>query len=485
MRDIVTRIDEWADVRADHLAHVSQTRAVTYGELKARSDALASHLMTRLPDDRSPVAVLGHKEPEMLIAFLGCVKAGHPYIPLDASLPAHRIADIMATANAQLTLTPAAVDHASAVPVSVRRRPLSPSDTFYILFTSGSTGIPKGVPITLGCLTDFVSWMEDEQRFGDREVFLNQVPYSFDVSVMDTYLALLSGGTVFSITRQHIDNPIQLYQALSASAVTIWVSTPAFVQMCLVERRFDQRMLPRLQRFFLAGESLSPALVRQLFDRFPGASVWNMYGPTEATVVVTSVRITRNILDRYPVLPIGLPKPRTRITVVNGDDRPVGPGERGEIVLAGPNVSPGYLNRPEATERAFCQVDGVHSYRTGDIGHFEDGLLFFDGRIDSQIKLHGYRIEPGDIEAHLSALPEIQDVAVLPVNKNGRVDSIQAFVVLHERPAGSDYEISNNLRARLAERLPAHMLPRKFRFLDTFPMTVNGKVDRRRLAELG
>lgn len=483
--DIVSRIDDWARLRPEGVAHVSDTRVLTYAELKNRSDALAAYLASRLPDDRSPVAVLGHKEPEMLVAFLGCAKAGHPYIPLDNSLPPQRIADIMATANAQVTLTPDVIAReSSAATAEAPARPRAPSDTFYIIFTSGSSGTPKGVPITLGCLTDFIDWMEEEQQFGDYEIFLNQVPYSFDVSVMDTFLGLLSGGTVFSVTRNHIDNPIRLYQALAASNVSVWVSTPAFVQLCLAERRLDQAMLPKLQRFFLAGETLAPALVRQLLDRFPNADVWNMYGPTEATVVVTSVRITRDILDRYPLLPIGFPKLRTRILVLDPAGQTVAPGDRGEIVIAGPNVSPGYLNRPEANERAFCRVDGEHAYRTGDVGHYEDGMVFFDGRIDDQIKLHGYRIEPGDIEVHFSALPGVQDVIVLPVNKNGRVESIQAFVVLQDRPAGSDYEIANGLRTQLAERLPAHMIPRRIRFLDTFPMTVNGKADRRKLAEL-
>jgi D-alanine--poly(phosphoribitol) ligase subunit 1 len=209
-----------------------------------------------------------------------------------------------------------------------------------------------------------------------------------------------------------------------------------------------------------------------------------MYGPTEATVVTTSVRIDRDLLSRYPSIPIGYPKSRTSIVVLDQRGNPAVPGERGEIVIAGPNVSPGYLNRPDANERAFFSLNGARAYRTGDIGHYQDGLLFFDGRIDSQIKLHGYRIELGDVEAHLSALPAVRDAVVLPIAKDGRVESLQAYVILTERPSGSDFEISNTLRANLAERLPVHMLPRKFRFLETFPMTVNGKVDRNKLTEL-
>ena len=169
--------------------------------------------------------------------------------------------------------------------------------------------------------------------------------------------------------------------------------------------------------------------------------------------------------------------------VVDDQGNPLPPGARGEVIIAGPNVSPGYLNAPDASRHSFFRLNGQQAYRSGDLGHFEDGMLFFDGRIDSQFKLHGYRIEPGDIESHLAALPSVQDAIVIPVRRNGRVDSIQAFVVLRERPAGSDFEIGQALQAQLAERLPAHMVPRKFRMLDAMPLTVNGKVDRRTLAE--
>jgi D-alanine--poly(phosphoribitol) ligase subunit 1 len=482
--DIVARVDEWSYRRPDRLAHISGERSLSYRELKIRSDALAAHLSSLHLDERSPIAVLGHKEPEMLIAFLGCIKAGHPYAPIDTSLPRQRIDGIIRSSGAQITLTPEFTREASATDVRdfVHHR-MSPSDPFYIMFTSGSTGVPKGVVITLGCLTDFIDWIEAEHRFAEGEVFLNQVPYSFDVSVMDTYLALLTGGTVFSIGRDHIDKPIRLFQALASSAVSFWISTPAFGQLCLSERTFNQNMLPRLRWLMFIGETLPPSLVSHLYDRFPRAEVWNGYGPTETTIATSSVRIDRDMLTRYTSLPIGFPKPRTRMVVLDPDGSPVAPGDLGEIIIAGPNVSPGYLNSPEANKRAFFDLDGTRAYRTGDLGHFQDGMLFFDGRMDNQIKLYGHRVELGDVEAHLSALPDVRDVVVLPVWKDGHVVSLEACVVLRERGEGSDFTIANQLRTQLAERLPAHMLPRKFRFLDKFPMTVNGKVDRSNLSK--
>jgi D-alanine--poly(phosphoribitol) ligase subunit 1 len=352
------------------------------------------------------------------------------------------------------------------------------------MFTSGSTGDPKGVVITLGCLTSYLDWLLAEQAFAPGEHFLNVVPYSFDVSVMDTYGALLSGGTVHSVTREDIANPKELYALLGAAGLTTWVSTPSFAQMCLVERSFGAGLLPGLRRFLFCGETLPPEVAGRLLDRFPAAEVWNTYGPTETTVAVTSLRIDRAVQDRHSPLPIGRPMPGSRIVVVDEAGRPVADGERGQIIIAGPSVSPGYLGRRDLTERAFFSLDGVRAYRTGDWGRYRDGLLFFEGRMDSQIKLHGYRIELADVEANLRALPAVRDAVVLPVLKQGAADALAAFVVLSGPPAGGEFQAASALRAGLAERLPAYMLPRRFVFLETFPMNANGKADRRRLAEM-
>ncbi len=485
--DLLAQIHSWARIAPERFAHFSADRTLTYGELIRRSDALANYLAQYLPDDQSPVAVLGHKEPEMLVAFLGAVKAGHPYIPLDAAMPEQRRARIVELSAAKIVLMPqsiAALTNQSVTRAHSPRR-LAPTDPYYIIFTSGSTGEPKGVVITLECLTSFVDWMLGEQKLESQaEIFLNQAPFSFDLSVMDLYLSLATGGTLFSITNEQVANPKQLYQALAASGVTAWVSTPSFAQMCLAEKTFNEKMLPHVRRFLFCGETLPPQVASQLLDRFPDAQVWNTYGPTEATCATTSLRITREILAQYSPLPVGHAKPGTNILIIDQAGEALREGERGEVVIAGPNVSPGYLARPDLNARAFFQIDGQRAYRTGDAGHFENGLLFFEGRMDSQIKLHGYRIELGDVESNLRALPGIRDAVVLPVMKQGRADSLAAFLVFDAPRDGSDFQISNSLRAELGKRVPSYMLPRKFYFLESFPMTANGKADRRKLAEL-
>ena len=302
--------------------------------------------------------------------------------------------------------------------------------------------------------------------------------------MLDMHLSLVTGSTLVSITAGQIANPRQLFQALGESGVTTFVSTPSFAQLCLVEKTFTEAMLPHARRFLFAGETLAPEIVAQFLTRFPRAAVWNAYGPTEATILATSVRIDRELLARYSPLPIGYPRPGSRILIVDETGHEVPSGDRGQIVIVGPHVSPGYLGRSDLTDRAFFVVDGMRAYRTGDAGHYQDGLVFFDGRMDNQVKLHGYRIELGDVEANLCALSGVRDAVVLPVLKQGLVDSLAAFVILNERGAGSDFEISLTLRQMLGARLPAYMIPRKFHFLAAFPMTVNGKADRRKLAEL-
>lgn len=485
--DLIERINHWAETAPNRIAHISGDQSISYRDLRELSDALAAYFWRTLPHDHSPVVLLGHKESEMIIGFLGAIKSGHPYIPLDTSLPAQRIKNVLEIAKSPPVLTSGQIKDVLLEPIrqtDFTARQLSPQQPWYIIFTSGSTGQPKGVVITKGCLESFVNWMLSEHTFTELgEVFLNQAPFSFDLSVMDLYLSLASGGTLFSISKEVQAEPRQLFLTLAQSEISCWVSTPSFARLCLVEPTFNRQMLPGLKRFLFCGETLAPAVASDLLDRFPDSEVWNTYGPTETTVATTSVRIDRQTLERYSPLPVGYPKPDSRLFVVDEKDRPLDEGEQGEIIITGPNLSSGYLNRPDLTAMAFFKLGDLPAYRTGDRGHFQNGLLFFDGRIDNQIKLHGYRIELGDIEANLRQVPGIQDAVVLPIIKDGIPEALAAFMILTEQKTGSDFEIIRGIKKELKLRLPAYMLPHNYYFLTEFPMTPNGKADWRKLAE--
>src|SRR5215471_15801396 len=283
---LLERIDAWARSQPDRLAFRGTAAQLTYADLAEGSARIGGFVWSELGDSGSPVVVLGHKQPEMLVAFLGSVKAGHPYVPLDYSLPRQRIEQVIATSGARMVLTPERISgalHGGLTPVPAQAM-VDTDDPYYIMFTSGSTGEPKGVTITLRNLTSFLDWMECEHHFKPgAEAFLNQAPFSFDLSVMDTYLSLSSGGTLVSLTAREIETGRLLYEALRSSDVTTWVSTPSFARLCMAERTFNTRMLPKLHRFLFCGETLPHGLAAELLDRFPDTGVWNTYGPTEAT----------------------------------------------------------------------------------------------------------------------------------------------------------------------------------------------------------
>lgn len=427
----------------------------------AELDRRAAELAARLAGDTSPVLLWGHKQPELVAAMLAAHRAGRPYVPVDSAVPAERLMRIAAIARPG--------DVIAAEPLPVPREllvadaaPAAPG-LAYILFTSGTTGDPKGVQIPHAALDHFAGWLRDSQGLlPGEEVFLNQAPFHFDLSVMDLYGALRTGGTIFAVERDEVADPRRLFARLSGAPVTVWVSTPSFARLALAEPGFAAAMLPRLRRFLFCGEPLRADLARALIARFPGCEVWNTYGPTETTVAVTLVRITADMADP---LPVGRPAPGMEVWV----------GEDGELTIAGPQVGLGYLG---AATGGYCRLpDGRPAYRTGDLGHVgEDGLLYCDGRLDRQIKLNGYRLELEEIEASLRALPGVADAGVVAAMRGGRPDHLVAFVVTSVPP--------QELRAALARKLPAYALPRHYRAVERLPLTVNGKLDRRALEDV-
>ncbi|KIL41344.1 alanine-phosphoribitol ligase [Gordoniibacillus kamchatkensis] len=502
--DILQKVAHWAKHSPDHPAYLHRSKAVTYRQLEEYSDALAFWLESNGSSGR-PVIVYGHMQPEMPIAFLACAKAGRAYIPVDDSTPPARLSSILKHADAELLLSvsglPGEIDLLSTsvvtdIPGLIRsnlgrcpdpKSRVAPDDNFYIIYTSGSTGEPKGVQIPLRCLQAFLGWIEAE--FGERrgDIFINQAPYSFDLSVMDLYPALSSGGTVNALDRNHVAKPAELFAALNESGATVWTSTPSFAEFCLNHPEFGQTMLPRLHTFRFCGEVLTPSCAKRLQERFPAAAIYNTYGPTEATVAVTSVRIDPEMASRYPELPVGRCKPDCQIRIADERGTPVPEGENGEIVILGASVSPGYYRNPEQTKAAFFvekdkEQRAVQGYRTGDSGYVRNGILFYGGRLDYQVKLHGYRVEPEEIEHQLRRLTGIKTAVVVP-KMNGRVcEYLTAFVVPEAMP-DSEFAWSMEIKKKLSQSLPAYMVPRRFVAKELLPVTANGKADRKKLAE--
>src|SRR5664279_149477 len=261
------------------------------------------------------------------------------------------------------------------------------------------------------------------------------------------------------------------------SDVSIWVSTPSFADLCLADPGFDVSLLPRLGLFLFCGETLPTATAAALRERFPDALVVNTYGPTESTVAVTSVVIEEHHLAAAAALPVGRAKPGTTILIrdENGADLP--PGQPGEILIVGDTVSIGYLHRPDLTAPVFTLVDvdgsPTPAYRTGDLGHLDaDGMLHFGGRLDGQIKLHGYRIELEDVENNLRRVAGVQQAAVVAIwNEFGVVTHLHGFVQLASPPEGGPLAVATALKKELRAYVPDYMVPKLLTVVDRIPLT--------------
>lgn len=502
--NLISRIDSYAESCPDRLVHRYRDSRITYKQLKEASDALASYLIETYGDDRTPIVVYGHKQHEMLICFLACVKSGHAYIPVDFSLPSQRVDDIIQGSQTQLILAPSEIADRTGVQtlhrgdinqlirtylgkVPPETYQVRHHETYYIIYTSGSTGKPKGVQITLANLESFVRWGVGVGQFSEGEVFLNQAPFSFDLSVMDLYLALTSGSTLYSIDKAMIAEPKELFAHFKESGVTTWVSTPSFAEMCLGDSSFNEELLPDMKAFLFCGETLSNQCAEKLYYRFPQAKVINSYGPTEATVAVTALPIDFEMCAKNEPLPVGRVKEDCQILIMDKEGNPLAEGHRGEIVIVGDSVSPGYYHNEEMTQRAFFTktLDGAEKrcYRTGDEGYLKEGLLHYGGRIDFQIKLNGFRIELEDIENNLRKVECVENAVVLPVMNDGKVQYLAAVVVLNRKFDKKDFEIGQMIKGELKNYIPDYMIPRKIILRDTLPMTVNGKVNRAALME--
>ena len=451
-----------------------------YATLDRRSDALAARLLALGVQPGARIAVCLPRGADAVVAVLGVLKAGAAYLPLDPDLPPARLAAVLADAGATVALAGEA--HAAVVRPLVAHL-LDPSlqqgddantpperatarDLAYVMYTSGSTGAPKGVQVEHRSILRLVLGV-DYVALGQDTCFLHAAPLGFDASTLELWGPLLNGGRCAILTAP-VPDARALREAIGGlGADTAWLTAALF--NAVVDE--DPQALAGLRALFTGGEALSPAHVRRAQAALPALQLHNGYGPTECTTFATTYPIPRDLPENATSIPIGRPIAGTVLHVLGEDGAPVAIGEDGELFVGGAGLARGYLGRPDLDAERFVLRDGERLYRTGDVVRWrDDGVLEFLGRADRQLKIRGFRIEPAEIEAALSRQPGVRACAV--VDDDGPAGKrLVAYVV-------GDAPDTAALRAALAEQLPEFMVPAAFVVLPALPRTANGKLDR-------
>lgn len=497
---MIEAIEHFAQVQPDFPVYDILGQVHTYGDLKKDSDSLAAQIDRLGLPDKSPVVVFGGQEYEMLATFVALTKSGHAYIPIDSHSALERVAAIVEVAEPSLIIAindfpladvAAPIFSAEQVQTAFREgasyelsHPVQGDDNYYIIFTSGTTGKPKGVQISHNNLLSFTNWMITDKEFAtpERPQMLAQPPYSFDLSVMYWAPTLALGGTLFALPSAVTQDFKQLFETILSLPIAIWTSTPSFADMALLSDDFNSQKLPQLTHFYFDGEELTVKTAQKLRDRFPQARIINAYGPTEATVALSAVAVTDEMLQNCKRLPIGYTKADSPTFVIDEEGQKLPNGQQGEIIVCGPAVSKGYLNNPEKTAEAFFEFEGLPAYHTGDVGSMTDeGLLLYGGRMDFQIKFNGFRIELEDVSQNLNKSKYVESAVAVPrYNKDHKVQNLLAYVILKDGVAEQferEIDITKAIKEDLQDIMMSYMMPSKFLYRETLPLTPNGKID--------
>jgi len=501
--DILKNIKRYS--KEDKVAAIVGDQILTYEKLEIKSNSLASYMLDTYKEDRTPIVIYGNKENDILIAMIAALKSGRAYIPIDITFPEDRINKILQEVNPKVIIN-CTRENVGIIPYSISYIELEKiygsystegieekfwvegDDNCYILFTSGSTGQPKGVQISKNNIDSFVKWFSKFLNVGnDNNAILNQPSYSFDLSVMPIYLGLTNGKILFSLSYKTLENTKDTFEELKKSDMQLWISTPAFATLCVQNDTFTHELMPNLKTMYFIGEVLPPMLVNELKLRFPDIRIINSYGPTEATVAVTGIDITDEILYENKELPIGKVMEGAYIKIVDESGMSLRDGEKGEIVIIGRSVSKGYYKNDDITNKVFFykDMDGeiLRGYKSGDIGYFKDDILYFSGRKDFQIKLNGFRIELEDIENNIRKIDNIKNAVVLPCYKEDKIAHLVAFVTLKTNNELSPLKNTLLIKSELKKYIPKYMIPRNIKVISEFPLNANGKIDRKRLME--
>lgn len=507
-------VEAAADRDPERRAVVCRDQSLTYEQLYARSCSLANALFELGVRKGDRVGIYLGKSVDAVVALHGIMMAGAAYVPLDPKSPTSRLRFViddcgiehlvtedrrrgqieeMITQGAGLE-TLIGVTEAIAGVESYSWSELSPAghppssgvteqDLSYILYTSGSTGVPKGIMHTHRSALSWANVTAMVYDITGEDVISNYAPLHFDLSTLDLFGGARGGATMVMIPEEHMAFPASLASLLEAERLTLFYTVPMALVQLAAPGVIDGRDLSSLSRILFGGEPMPPKHLRRLMERLAHTRFFNVYGPTEVNGV-THHEVTDPPEEDGEPLPIGHPYPNVDARVVDEDGRPVEPGEVGELLIRSPTMMRGYWGRPDLNEGAFVyenRFEGIPDvfHKTGDlVSEGQDGLLRFHGRRDRQVKARGYRVELDDIEAVLVSHPDVIEGAVFPVADEDGAVTIHAAAILDEDSRSDVAEI----RRFLAASLPSYALPETITITTDFPRTTSGKIDRRRLA---
>jgi amino acid adenylation domain-containing protein len=493
--------EEQAARTPDALAVIAVGGCLRYGVLNRRADALARYLCATGVHPGDLVGVCLRRSAEMIVGVLAVLKTGAGYVPLDPKYPADRLSFILEETQAPVIVTESSLT--DCLPVTTARRvcldqlgdepaaansdnPLceaDPDSRAYVIYTSGSTGQPKGVVLRHRAVVNTLDWVNRTFHVGPGDRLLFVTSLNFDLSVYDIFGTLAAGACIRLASDDELRDPQRLLNILTTEPITFWDSAPAQLRQLVpfFPTLPSDARTHQLRLVFLSGDWIPVALPDQVRSTFPATTVVSLGGATEAAIWSNSYVIGR-VDPRWPSIPYGKPIQNARYHILDECLQPVPIGVAGDLYIGGVCLAEGYLNRPELTAQRFIRDPfrgpDDRLYRTGDRArYFADGTIEFLGRIDHQVKVRGFRIELGEIEAVLTQHPAVREVIVTaPPDDNGD-RSLVAYIIPHtnERPASAD------LRRAVAAKLPDYMVPPTFVFLDAWPLSPNGKVDRNAL----
>jgi len=492
-------VEEFADINGDRIAFSDHQTKVSYKQLNDRANRIANYLIRLGVQPDSPVAVIMERSIDFAATVIAIWKSGAAYMPIDPDYPQDRINTLLNNALAKIAVTKRSVierivdingackylcidDEKTLQSFSKANLnlPFNPDNLAYVLFTSGSTGMPKGVMIEHKGMMNNIQSEVNDFSLDSNSVIAQTASQCFDVSVWQFFAGLTVGAKICIYSKNvQLDPELFIEKALLSDGVTNLQLVPSYVNELINYLEEKNINLEKLRMLSITGEALKLPLLERWLSLYPNISVINAYGPAEA-----SDDITHHILTDIPddgVIPIGKPTQNARIYILDSQLKQCPIGVIGEICVAGVCVGRGYINDVERTKESFgadpIRNDGSRFYRTGDLGRWrDDGVLEFHGRKDYQVKINGFRVELGEIENQLSGHPVLTDVAVV-INKRNNSDkgTLTAFVCSSEDVAQAE------LRTYIAGRVPSHMVPARFIVLDKMPTNTSGKVDKKYL----